>query len=49
MVDFDREVIVELNGSEVARHTPRPNLGDLVYFYSASDEQRVYCDRIKLN
>ena len=48
MVDFEREVIVEFNGTEIARRTPRPNLGDLLYFYSASDGERGYCDRIKL-
>ena len=49
MVDFEREVIVKFNGAEITRHMPKANLGDLVCFYSASDNQRMYCDRIKLN
>ena len=48
MVDFKREVIVKFNGTEIARRMPKANLGDLLYFYSASDGERVYCDRIKL-
>ena len=48
MVDFEREVVVEFNGTEIARRMPKANLGDLLYFYSASDSERVYCDRIKL-
>jgi hypothetical protein len=49
MVDFSREVIVEFNGSEVARKQPLSNLGYLLQFYSASDAQRTYTDTIKLH
>ena len=49
MVDFSREVIVEFNGSEVARKLPLSNLGYLLQFYSASDAQRTYTDTVKLH
>ena len=48
MVDFSREVIVEFNGSEVARKQPLSNLGCLLQFYAASDAQRTYSDTVKL-
>jgi len=49
MVDLDREVIVEFNGKEVARKQPAPNLGCVLEFFSASDSERIYCDRISLD
>ena len=48
MVDFSREVIVEFNGTEVARKQPLANLGCLLQFYAASDAQRTYSDTVKL-
>jgi pimeloyl-ACP methyl ester carboxylesterase len=48
MVDFSREVIVEFNGTEVARKQPLANLGCLLQFYAASDAQRTYTDTVKL-
>ena len=48
MVAIDKEITVSLNGKEVLKHTPQPNLGYLLKHYSHADSNRIYADKITL-